>query len=168
LSLDPAESPFSKGLRETTRQLILRSTGAEPDEALRKAVVEDFNTMLRDPNFSRAFIVGSNLKEGADFTREERDFADGLLDIFAVEGLFDQKPGEPSATDALMFARFNKLLFLQKFRKYLQADGLFVPGPSPRFMDEAGFRLLKVGHAILPFEDIEIFEVDRRTGSDGR
>lgn len=168
LSREPAESPFSKGLGETTRKMILKNAGAEPDETLRETVVEDFNRMMRDANFSRAFIEGANLKRGVDFTREERLFAEAQLDLFTVERVFEQPPRALSPRETRIVTRFNKLLFLQRFRKYLPADGLFVPGLSPRFMEEAGYRLVKEGHAILPFEDIDVFAVDKGTGSDGR
>jgi hypothetical protein len=135
---------------------------------LREAVIEDFNRMLQDTNFSLDFIVGPDLKEGLDFTPEERDFADAQLELFTEEGVFDRDPRVISAKETRVVARFNKLLFLQRFRKYLPADGLFVPGLSPRYMEEAGFRLVKEDHALLPFEDIDVFEVNKGTGSDGR
>lgn len=168
LSLEPAGSIFKRGLRETTRHLILKNAGAEPGETLREALVEDFNRMLHDTNFSLDFIDGADLKQGLDFTREERDFADAQLELFTEEGVFDRNPAEMNAKESRVVARFNKLLFLQRFRKYLPTEGLFIPGISPRFMEEAGFRLLEEDHATLPFEDIDIFGVDKRTGSDKR
>jgi protein-L-isoaspartate O-methyltransferase len=160
LSLEPADSPYSRGLRESTRQLMRRNTGAEPDEALRKAIVEDFNRMLSDARFGLDFLDGAGIKKEVSFTSAERDFADYLLVFLKEEGVFNSGERKGNTKKNRIVARFNKLLFLQRFRKYLQADRLFLPGLTPKIRREyemAGYRLDKEHLSVMPFEDLLVF-----------
>lgn len=61
--------------------------------------------------------------------------------------------------------RFNKLLFLQRFRKYLHGDRLFAPGLTPKIREDfetAGYRLEKAHEAVMPFEDVLVFRADKK------
>ena len=179
LSLEPAESPFSRGLRESTRQLLMRrDTAAEPGEALRNAVVEDFNRMLSDVQFGLNFIDGRVIRDDVAFTPAEKSFADYLLVFLIEEGVFYKRAGEtsnplrvstPSGKETRVAQRFNKLLFLQRFRRQLDKDRLFKPGLTPRIRDEferAGYRLENDHRDIMPFEDVLVFRPDRETRSE--
>lgn len=165
LSLEPAGSPFSKGLRESTRQLMRKDPGAEPDGVLRQAIVEDFNRMLTDARFGLNFVEGSVLLNDVAFTPAEKDFAVYLLAFLTEEGVFDGNRGKANPKEIRVAERFNKLLFLRRFRKYLHADRLFTAGLTPRIrgdFEKAGYRLEHEYHAVMPFEDVLVFRPDRK------
>lgn len=164
LSSEPADSPFSRRLGESTRQLMRRNVGVEPDETLRKAVVADFNRMLSDVRFGLDFIDGSATRTDLAFTPAERDFADYLLVFLMEEGVFDRGGRTANARESRIVERFNKLLFLQRFRKHLDKGRLFTPGLTPKTregFEKAGYRLEKEHRDIMPFEDVLVFRPDR-------
>ena len=169
LSMEPADSPFSRRLGESTRQLMRRDSGAEPDEMLRKAVVEDFNRMLSDARFGLDFIDGSTIRKEVAFTAPERDFANYLLVILKEEGVFDNEARKANSREIRIAERFNKLLFLQRFRKYLDRETQFTPGLTPKIrtdFERAGYRLEKEHLDIMPFEDVLVFRPERKTGAE--
>ena len=166
--MEPADSPFSRHLRRSTRRLTRGAAGAEPDEALRKAVVEDFNRMLSDPHFGRDFIDGSAIRPEVAFTQPERDFAEYLLVVLREEGAFDERATSTQGKVIRIAQRFNKLLFLQRFRKFLDTAALFTPGLTPDIrtdFERAGFRLDKEHLDLMPFEDVLVFRPDRNAGA---
>lgn len=166
LSREPAGSPFSNGLRETTRELLRKQSGAETDDGLRRAIVEDFNRMWADAQFGRDFLDGLVVKKHVDFTAAERMFAEAQLGSLRKAGLSDLKLKEANPKLINNVRRLNKLFFLQRFRKYLDPDRLFAPILDPKTIGsfkKAGFRLEKEDHTIRSFEDIGIFRPDKRT-----
>lgn len=179
LSREPADSPFLGGLRESTRTRLMRAKDApEPDEALRDAIVEDFNRMLSDTRFGLRFTDGPAIGKDVAFTPEETAFADYLLVILIEERTFEKNPPERSADDrrpvipdreSRVARRFNKLLFLQRFRDCLDRERMFTPGLTPKTRDdfeEAGYRLEKEHLDVMPFEDVLVFAPDRKPGAE--
>jgi SAM-dependent methyltransferase len=168
LSLEPAESPFRRRLRESTRILMSGSAGAEPDQALRSAIVEDFNRMLSDPLFGRDFIDGSAVGKDVAFTPPERDFAEFLLVTLREEGVLDNGAKSPTPKELRIAERFNKLLFLQRFRAFLDGETQFTPGLTPEIradFERAGYRLEKEHSDVMPFEDLLVFRPERKGGA---
>ncbi|MFA6148379.1 MAG: class I SAM-dependent methyltransferase [bacterium] len=170
LSSEPADSPFRTGLRESTRRWLSRKEpAAEPDEALRRAVVEDFNRMASDTRFGLGFIDGSAIRKEVAFTSAERSFAEYLLVFLIEEKVFDKRaekfsgrsPGPTDSSKASRVARrLNNLLFFQRFRKHLDKDRLFTPGMTRKMkgdFEKAGYRLEKEHLDIMPFEDVLVF-----------
>ena len=169
LSMEPPDSPFSRRLAESTRRLMRTNSGAEPDGALRKAIVDDFNRMLADPRFGLDFTDGSAIRREVAFTPPERDFADYLLVILKEEGVFDDGAGKANSKLTRIAERFNKLLFLQRFRKFLDGETQFTPGLTPKMRDtfeRAGYRLEKEHLDVMPFEDILVLRPGRKTGTE--
>ncbi len=165
LAAEPADSPFSRRLGESTRQLLRTNAGAEPEDALRRAIVDYFNGMLFDTGFGAEFIEGTGTGKTLAFTPAERAFADYLLVILMEEGVFLKSRPAATPKERRIAERFNKLLLLQRFRKYLHADGLFAPGLTPKIradFERAGYRLDKEHQGVMPFEDILVFRPDGR------
>ncbi len=171
LALEPPDSPFSKGLGEATRRLMREHSGAEPGEALRKAVIGDFNRMLSDPRFGTHFVDGPFLKKEVDFTPEERGFAEFLFRFLEEYDLFAKDPGKVKPRERMYARRFNKLLFLQRFRNTMNGDGLFAPALTTKIradFEKAGFRLEKHDTDAMPFEDVLFFRPDGAAGQRDR
>ncbi len=163
LASEPADSPFLAGLRESTRQSIRVYSGGEPDESLRHAIVEDFRRMEDDTRFGRHFVDGPVIKDEAAFTPEERDFAYYLFVLLREKGVLDREKPPTSGREIRVAQRFNKLLFLRKFRERLHEDRLFGPGMKPETkaeFEKAGLRLEKEHHDVLRFEDVLVFRRD--------
>ncbi len=168
LSLESPDSPFSRGLGEPTRRLSREHrSGAEPSDSLRKAIVEDFNRMLRNTRFGRDFVDGPALRSDLAFNPTEKDFAEFLLGFILRSRLFERFQEKESRAGIAFVGSFNKLLFLQRFRNCLNGDRLFSPEVPSNFEalhEKAGFRLETKDPDTLPFEIILIFRPDR-TGS---
>jgi hypothetical protein len=164
LSMEPAGSPFSKGLRETTRQSIREFAGGEPDGTMQKAIIEDFNRMLSDAVFSAHFLDGQDVRKEVDFTPAEKVFAESKILSLKVSGVIGGNPRGAHPGQILHLKCLNKLFFLQRFRKYLDVDKLFATSLNQKALDsfkKAGFRL-EVDHAILFFEDVAVFRPDEQ------
>lgn len=170
LSLEPPESPFSGILKDSTRKMIRNNPEAEPPEALKRAIVEDFNeALLSETRFFDTFPNGPAVGGEVELSPGERAFADFLSVSFrnrtsANRGLFARGPGTQAAGaanarnhDAILF---NKLLLMRRFRKFLISDGLFASGVTPPVkaaFEKAGYRLQREYADIIPFEDLVIF-----------
>jgi hypothetical protein len=165
LSAEPASSPFVKGLRETTRQLIREYSGAKPDDLLRKAIIEDFNRLLSDAVFGGNFLDGPDVRKEVHFTPAERMFVDFELLNLKETGVFDRNSRKASPRSIRYLERLNKMFFFQRFRKYLDPGKLFAPALNQKALDsfhEAGFRLEGEAHTILFFEDVAVFRPDEQ------
>ena len=124
--------------------------------------------MLSDPRFGIDFIDGSAIRRDVAFTPPERDFADYLLVILKEEGVFGAAAGKVSSKEIRIAERFNKLLFLQRFRKFLDRETQFTPGLTPKMRDafeRAGYRLENEHLDVMPFEDVLVFRPGRKTGT---
>lgn len=178
LSMEPAGSPFLKGLSDTTRQIVRKYNGGQPDDMMRKAIVEDFNRLLSDARFLGDFLDGQTVTKDApftpagnyykdvDFNPAEKYFAEAQLYVLREAGLFDRNPRKTNPNEIIYVERLNKLFFLQRFRKYLDAERLFVPILNAKTKDsfeQAGFRLEKAERALLSFEDLEVFRLAKST-----
>lgn len=157
LSLEPPESPYYKILKGSTRKLITDNPGAEPSEALKNAIVEDFKEALVDPGFSAHFFKGSVFRKEAAFSPAEERYADWLLLPFHDNSALKRRIKPGNASGAGRVKTINKLLLMQRFRKYLKSDGLFRSGfPSPvrAALEKAGYRVDREYPDLIPFEDM--------------
>lgn len=162
LSIDPDNSPFYKCLSKSTRELIDQNSGTGPSEALKKAIVDDFNQIISNNNFSSNFIDGMVFKKEVNFTAAERDFAGWLL-------LYQDRNKEPLKNiSGRKMRQLNKLLIIQKFRRYLVKDRMitssFTEGIKSAF-GTAGYKLTKEYNDLLSFEDVLIFTVDKKNSN---
>jgi SAM-dependent methyltransferase len=160
LSLEPAESPYYRILKDTTRIRIREHPGATPTGELKGAIVEDLNEMLSDTRFAARFSGGSAYRKGAGFSPEERRYADWFLLPFSDNGIRGAETRIETATGARAFATINKLLVTQRFRKYFRKEGLFVSGFTPSIkaaFEKAGYKLEREYSDLIPFEDLIVF-----------
>ena len=167
LSLEPPESPFHKMLKDSTRNRIREHPGKNPPGELRGAIVEDFNGTLTDNRFAARFFNGSIFRKEVNFLPEEQRYADWFLKPYSDSGV--RKPDGSVRNDDIRIQRttgsqvpltINKLLILQRFRKYLRKDGMFVPGFTPSIravFEQAGYRLEREYGDLIPFEDMVVF-----------
>jgi ubiquinone/menaquinone biosynthesis C-methylase UbiE len=156
---EPLDTQFYRALRESTRELMRVSVGTGSAAGLIDAIAEDFNAILTSANFGMDFFDGSAFRKDLDFTREERDFAQWLT---LPNNRQSVSRGIPNATwVSLQNARMiNKLLIIQRFRKFLRNDALFTPGLSPAGRDafaRAGYALDREYADLIPFEDVLVF-----------
>lgn len=157
LSLAPAESPYYRILKDSTRKLIRDNPRGEPSEALKKAIVEDFNETLVDARFAAHFFRGSVSRKEASFTSDEAPYADWLLLPFRDSSVLNRNVKSKSSLGANMSATINKLLLVQRFRKFLRKEGLFISGFSPPVraaFEKAGYRVDREYTELIPFEDM--------------
>ena len=157
------DTPFYGALRESTRELMRASAGTGPAEGLINAIAEDFNAILANANFGMDFFDGSAFRMDLDFTREERDFAQWLTLPNNRQSVLR---GIPNATwVSVQNARMiNKLLIIQRFRRFLRSDTLFTSGLSPAGRDalaRAGYALRREYADLLPFEDVLVYSRGR-------
>lgn len=180
LSREPADSPFHRILKGSTRALIRENSGMDPSLRLRRAVVEDFNdALLSEVRFFKHFMNGSVLREDTGLSPGERAFADFLLMSFKERTPADGGiPGRPLGSSAPAGPRsaktltdpvnsnqldgvsINKLIIVNRFRMFMKRDGLYKTGFSPEIkgaFEKAGYRLQRVDPDIIPFEDMVIF-----------
>jgi ubiquinone/menaquinone biosynthesis C-methylase UbiE len=160
LSLDPAGSPYYKLLKDSTRKRIRNHPEVEPPEELKSAIVEDFNEMLSDTHFAAQFFDGSVFRKETDFSPEERRYADWFLLPYTDSGARNKDIGTQRASGFREFSTINKLLILQRYRKYLKKDGLFLSGFTPSIravFEKAGYRLEREAADLIPFEDMIVF-----------
>jgi SAM-dependent methyltransferase len=157
LSLEPAESPFSRILSDSTRKLIRDNRETEPAGEPAAAVAGNFNTMMSDPRFTAQFHKGSVPREELKLSRDERGFVDWMLPAYKSDRPFDT--GTSLTTDNRMVAVTNKLLILQRYRKYFKANGMFASGFTPTIraaFEKAGYRVQHVYTDLIPFEDMVV------------
>jgi len=109
---ESSNSPFYiNDKRSTVRDLMLHDLELEHKEKLKKAIVDRFNKMQFDSHFWTNFLNDDfKFNEEVKFTPEEKIFADMLL--IRLEGY----KGE---FKKIFKEMLNKLLIVQKFRKYL-------------------------------------------------
>ncbi|MBI4650827.1 hypothetical protein HY745_05990 [Candidatus Desantisbacteria bacterium] len=141
LSMEPADSPFSKYLSEATRELIKQNSEISNNEVLLNAIINDFNMMISNKNFSNDFINGTVFKN-VNFLKEEAYFAEWSM-------LWESKN------------RTNKLLIFQRFRNYFNKDKIFTYNLGLTYkkkFEEAGYKFKKEYKGdIIPFQGILIF-----------
>lgn len=160
--------PFYKRLRHSTQDLIKEQSNIQPDEALRKAIVDDFNQILLDPNFyndfQRAFIYKT-----VSFLPAEEELYDWLLMCLKEEGALDKAQKDLNPKEIRAIVNLNRLLFRQRFRKYCgRVSPSFVKDLHKqtskflveRELSEAGFKLKKEYNS-LPYHDILFFAADK-------
>ncbi len=160
LSLEPADSPFYTGLRDSTRGLIRDNAGGKPREELRSAIADDFNRMMADTRLGARFLDGSVFRTDVRFMPDERIFAEWLLLSFVDRNVFGSESRTLNAAGAKKVAQINKMLIVQRFRKFLRPDGLFRSALTPAIravFEKAGFRLERDYADVIPFEDLIVF-----------
>lgn len=156
---EPAGTPFHRAFRESTRALLKASSGAAAAAGL-KAIVEDFNGILANANFGLDYFDGSTFRKELNFTREERGFANWLTIHNRAEVVIRVGLDIPWITPARTTKKINKLLIVQKFRKYLRTERLYSSGLSPadrNAISRAGYALHREYADSIPFEDVFIF-----------
>ncbi len=160
--------PFYKRLRPTTQKLIKQQSGRQPDEALKKAIIDDFNQILLNPHFfndfQRTFIYKT-----VSFLPEEQDFYNWLLMCLKEEGTLDKAQKDLTPKEIRAIIRLNRLLFSQRFRRYC---AIYPPSfVSPirrqtskflieRELKEAGYKLKKECDS-SHFHDILFFAANK-------
>jgi ubiquinone/menaquinone biosynthesis C-methylase UbiE len=152
-------SPFYRAFRESTRALLRASSGTGSAEGRVSAIAEDFNNILAHANFGMDFFDDSTFREDLSFSQEERDYANWLtipntmLNISRGVSKGTWIPGRKATI-------VNKLLIIQKYRKYLRGNMLYKAGLSPAGKDaftRAGYALHKEYTDLIPFEDVVVF-----------
>jgi hypothetical protein len=126
-------------------------------------MVEDFNNILAQANFGMDYFDGSAFKKDLDFSQEERDYANWLT---IPNNLRNVSPGSSKVTwiAGRKAKMVNKLLIIQKYRKYLRSTALYTPGLSPAGRDafaRAGYVLHREYADLIPFEDVFVFTQKR-------
>lgn len=155
---EPTGTPFYRVFRESTRELLRASSGTGSGEGL-KAIVEDLNSILAHANFGMDFFDGSAFEKELDFTREERDFANWLSIPNGKQNIVRLKIDGPWVR-VRNARKINKLLIVQKYRKFLRIDRLYAPGLSPAgraAFSRAGYALQREYADLIPFEDVVVF-----------
>jgi len=157
LSMEPPESPYYKMLKDSTRKRIRNHPEGEPPEGLMNAIIEGFNEALSDSRFAAQFFDGSVFRKEAGFTPEERRYADWFLLPYQGGSVRNRDIRTESVSGVRTLEPVNKLLILQRYRKYLKKDGLFRSGFTPSIKDafgKAGYRLEREVADLIPFEDM--------------
>ena len=167
LSLEPAGSPYYKILKDSTRKGIREHSEAKPSEELRNVIIGEFNEMLSDTRFAAHFYNGSVFRKGLSLLPEERHFADWVLSAYPDNSVRNiDRSIRTRDTDAQktsggrVLATINKLLIVQRYRKYLKKDGLFLSGFTPPIkaaFEKAGYRVEQAYTDVIPFEDMIVF-----------
>jgi SAM-dependent methyltransferase len=119
LGREAADSPFVMNLSEVTRGLLRDMGNAQ---ALKSALVEDFNRMLQDPHFYRHFYQDSYFTEGL-FTPPERDLANWLLMTLTEDGALDDAFDRKDERKMRTVIKLNRLFFSKRFGDYLAGGG---------------------------------------------
>ena len=119
LAQEAPESPFVMNLSVGTRKLL-----RDPGEAaaLKSALVEDFNRMLRDPRFYQHFYRDSFFLKDL-FSPAERDFANWLLMTLAEDGLLDGSLDLDDDRKLRTLIKLNRLFFIKRFGEHLAEGG---------------------------------------------
>lgn len=167
LSLEDRSSPFYKGLRKTTQELIKENAGHEPTELLKKAIVDDFNDMLLDHHFCTNFLKdGQIFLRKVSFSPEEINYVNWLWS-FLIKHLVildkAQKDLQPIAVEGIK--GLNKLFIIQQFRQYFHKSGTF-PFSYKKMeviltvFKMAGYKL-ESRYNFMPFNFILVFTADK-------
>lgn len=157
MSLEPEESPYSMLLKDSTRKRIRYVPGQDPPEELKDAIAEEFNHALADTRFSSSFSGESTFRIKADFFPEERRYVDWLLLPFRDSRARNKEIRIESTSGIRVVATINKLLIVQRYRKYLKKSGLFLSGFTPSVraaFEKAGYRVEREYPDLIPFEDM--------------
>lgn len=167
LSLEPAGSPFSGILKDSTRKRIREHSDAKPSGELRDAIAGDFNEMLNDSRFAAHFHKGSVSGKGLNLLPEEQLYADWALSAYSdksvrtIDRSFRNRDTNAQRTSGgRVTATINKLLIVQRYRKYLKKDGYFLSGFTPPIkaaFEKAGYRVEQAYSDVIPFEDMIVF-----------
>ena len=166
LSMEPPESPYYRILKDSTRKRIRDNPAQDPPWEVKSAIAEDFNETLPDNEFFAQFIKGSVFREGLNFLPEERRYADWFLPSYPdsrvrkpVSSVRDKDIRVQKAPGVRGFETINKLLIVQRYRRHLKKDGLFLSGFTPDIkaaFEKAGYRLQREVPDVIPFENIVI------------
>jgi SAM-dependent methyltransferase len=145
---EPA-SPFAAGLSDTTRAML-----DEPGTAgLREPLARDFNRMLTDPLFHRAFARDSYFLKDL-LSPTERDFANWLIMTLTETGAFERPGGELDERTMRAVITLNRIFLVNRFGGFLAQGGrgLYLPAGDAnrqtskytvlRELDAAGYRLV--------------------------
>jgi len=156
---EPPGTPFYRAMRESTRELLRASAGTGSAEGLVQAVAEAFNVILATANFGMDFFDGAAFEKELDFTPEERAYADWLT---IPNNRQNASRGVPHATwiSGRKVKIINKLLLIQKYRKFLRTGGLYAPGLSTagkQAFARAGYVVHGESADSIPFEDVVVF-----------
>jgi len=155
------ESPYHWILKDSTRKLLRDHPEAKPPEEIRKAIVDDFNEVLSDTRFAPHFFFdGSEFRKETRFLPDEQGYADWVLPQPPGTGVrsAEYKP-QRAAIDG-RFSTINKLLIIQRYRRFLRTDGLFRSGftsPIRAAFEKAGYKLAGEHSDVVPFEDLIVF-----------
>ncbi len=151
LSRAADDDPFVKHLSPATRRL-LADNGKK--EGLGKALVDDFNRMLVEPLFYKAFYENSYFTRDL-FTAPEREFANWLLMTLRDDGVLERPADRIDAEAMRTVIKLNRLFFTKRFGSYLANEGMgaYVPAGDAnrqtskyamlRELDAAGYRPVK-------------------------
>jgi len=164
---EPAETPYYSILKDSTRKRIRDHPEQNSPEELKCAIAEDFNETLTDNRFAARFFDGPVFRKDVRFSPEERSYADWFLLPYRNSDLRKPDIGVrnkdlriQAASESSGFSTINKLLILQRYRKYLKKDGLFRSGYTPSIQavfEKAGYRLEREYADDIPFEDMIVF-----------
>ncbi len=167
LSLETSGSPYDMILKDSTRKGIRGHLEPEPSEELKNAIIGEFNEMLSDTRFAARFYNGSVFRKGLSLLPEERHFADWVLSAYTDNSVrnIDRSVRSRSidaqrTSEGRVLAMINKLLIVQRYRKYMKKDGLFPSGFTPPIkaaFEKAGYRVEQVHTDVIPFEDMIVF-----------
>ncbi|MBF0502179.1 MAG: class I SAM-dependent methyltransferase [Candidatus Riflebacteria bacterium] len=151
LSSGSMDNPFFEELSTATKQLIV---SGERGAGFRKAIVNDFNSMLKNPQFYKHFYSGSFIAK-INFSDAERDFANWLLLMLQDEGVFEKRVEQIDDRAMRMVIKLNRLYFIAQFGDYLaqKGRGAYIPYGDDnrqtskylmfRELDAAGYKLAK-------------------------
>jgi len=114
------ESPFSRELSSTTRQLL--PPGGDR-ETLKTALTADFNRVLTDPVFYRNFYSDFYFEKDL-FTAPERDFANWLLMGLEESGALGEPFDRIGPRERRAVMKLNRLFLINRFGEYLAQGGM--------------------------------------------
>lgn len=166
----PENAPFYKRLRGSTQESIKQRYNKLQYEKIRNIIIEDFNQELFDPYLYNEF-QSKFINKTVSFYPAEKDLYNWLLMCLKEDGVFDKAQTELSSKDIRAIIKINKLLFLQRFRRYFPRDkkAFFyedeVHNQTSKFLVErelnnAGY-ILKNEYNALPYHDILFFTVNK-------
>ena len=159
LASEPETGPFYKGLSLSTQKFIKQTPEGEPDRYLKEAIVADLNRMRLDDHFRYAFLMDKLTfkKEVSFLSEDEKNFASWIL---------LRLDRDLSSDDTRQMYKLNKLLIVQRFRKYMHRNAGILPYESQNEcrkvmqtkeeLKEAGFKFEKE-YNIIPFEYSLVF-----------
>lgn len=125
LANEADDNPFYKHLSPGTKKLLKDKT---KKEGLERALVDDFNRMVVDPQFYKNFYTNSYFRKDL-FTVPERDFANWLLMTLKEDGVLEKPVDQIDAKAMRTVMKLNRLFFINRFGDYLAEEGMggYVP-----------------------------------------